>query len=97
MTTVYEAIMLAADHIERNPADFNFMSIGIPDCGTPGCALGWIGSFGGLTKSECGFADAATDLLGLEPKPLDGGGIYSAISFPLASARYSPTPILQRI
>ena len=81
MTTVYQAIVNAADHIERNPAAFDFMSVGIPDCDTPGCALGWIGSFGGLTKSACGFSDAATDLLRLEPEPLDGGGITRSNDF----------------
>src|SRR6185437_10876015 len=45
---VYNAIMRAADHIERHPQEFNFNSTSIPDgpgCGTPGCALGWIAVF----------------------------------------------------
>ena len=81
MTTVYEAIMKAADHIERNPEDFNFMSVAIPSCGTPGCALGWIGSFGGLSKGSCGFSDAATDLLKLEPELLGGSGSCETSEF----------------
>ena len=38
------AILKAADSIEQNPNLFNFSSILMPDsdCGTPGCALGWI-------------------------------------------------------
>lgn len=45
---VYSAIMKAADHIEQNPGEFNFRSVRVPEapgCGTPGCALGWIGTF----------------------------------------------------
>lgn len=44
----YEATMKAADHIERNPQLFNFSCAIVPDCGTPGCALGWIGYFMGI-------------------------------------------------
>ena len=36
------AILKAADSIERHPELFDFDSTAIPDCGTPGCALGWI-------------------------------------------------------
>lgn len=46
--TAHQAFMLAADHIEGNPKEFNFASRRQPsalDCGTPGCALGWIGYF----------------------------------------------------
>jgi hypothetical protein len=56
---IYDAIMKAADHIERNPALFRFESVYIPgDCGTPGCALGLIGYFLGISEDraaqECG-------------------------------------------
>jgi hypothetical protein len=47
---VREAILAAASHIERNPGEFRFHSISIPTgrgCGTPGCAIGWIGFFAG--------------------------------------------------
>lgn len=57
---IYTAIMKAADHIERHPSQFKFAQLGIPprsDCGTPGCALGWIGFFagkrGGLLGPVC--------------------------------------------
>lgn len=47
---IYQAILKAANHIERNPGAFNFSSVHIPNgCGTPGCALGWIGHFAGVT------------------------------------------------
>ncbi len=39
------AILEAADHIEANPALFKFFSTNVPECGTPGCAIGWIGHF----------------------------------------------------
>jgi hypothetical protein len=45
------AILKAADHIERHPGDFSFKEHRYPAgaaCGTPGCALGWIGFFAGL-------------------------------------------------
>jgi hypothetical protein len=48
-----EAILKAADHIERNPHLFRFSRTEIPDCGTPGCALGWIGFFMGIEVGAC--------------------------------------------
>ena len=41
---IRNAILKAADSIERYPQLFDFDSIYPPnaDCGTPGCALGWI-------------------------------------------------------
>jgi len=47
MADIYTAIMRAADHIERYPDQFDFSRVRVPDCGTPGCALGWIGRFAG--------------------------------------------------
>lgn len=45
---IYGAILRAAAHIERHPDRFDFSSTETPksvhDCGTPGCALGWIGA-----------------------------------------------------
>lgn len=47
---IRQAILKAADHIERNPGQFNFMAAGVPHpCGSPGCALGWTGHFMGCT------------------------------------------------
>jgi len=43
-----EVLKRAADIIEKYPERFEFVSTLIPegehDCGTPGCALGWIGA-----------------------------------------------------
>jgi hypothetical protein len=49
---IREAILLAADHIETNPREFDFDSIHVPDCGAPGCALGWIGAHLGVERGE---------------------------------------------
>lgn len=48
---IYHAILAAADHIERYPREFQFCAVSIPkkpNCGMPGCALGWIGTFANL-------------------------------------------------
>jgi hypothetical protein len=47
---IRDAILKAADHIESHPEEFDFHSVDRPGCGTPGCALGWIGVFGEVTK-----------------------------------------------
>lgn len=40
---IRNAILAAADHIEEHPALFNYhRQVPTPDCGSPGCALGWI-------------------------------------------------------
>lgn len=67
---IYSAVMKAADHIERNPQEFNFNTAIIPrsaGCGTPGCALGWIGTFAGLWESWGGCGDLVPGYLGLSP------------------------------
>lgn len=49
---MFNAIMKAADKVEKSPCEFQFMETGIPDgCGSPGCALGWIGHFLGGAKN----------------------------------------------
>lgn len=59
---IREAILKAADHIERNPLDFDFWKTGVPgSCGTPGCALGWIGHFMGETN----YFNDVCDVMGL--------------------------------
>ena len=45
---IRQAILKAADWIEGHPSEFLFSSSSRPShpgCGTPGCALGWIGTF----------------------------------------------------
>lgn len=60
---IRQAILLAADHIERNPQLFKFEKVRVPrDCGTPGCALGWIGYFMRLTIPFVGYENTSTDV-----------------------------------
>lgn len=67
---VRQAILNAADHIEQRPRDFDFMRCAVPaDCGTPGCALGWIGHFLGMGGAD--FKDVNARL-GLETDELMG-------------------------
>lgn len=65
---IRQAILMAADHIEGNPQEFNFSSTAVPSpgCGTPGCALGWIGYFYGHAVREYGFSDVAKKSMGLD-------------------------------
>ena len=47
---IYDAVLKAADHIERNPGEFRFTENVVPDgCGAPGCAIGWAAHFCGLS------------------------------------------------
>lgn len=56
---IRKAILQAADHIERNPRDFNFWNNNVPSyCGTPGCALGWISFFSGKLAAKVGEGSA---------------------------------------
>lgn len=49
----YHVILRAADHIQSNPHLFEFERTRVPgNCRTPGCALGWIGFFGGRTQAR---------------------------------------------
>lgn len=77
---IREAILKAADHIERYPADFNFGSIRVPECGTPGCALGWISHFVGEKPSRCGFYKAAAAAMGLTAEVLPDITFYNRMT-----------------
>lgn len=62
---IYNAILAAADYIERHPNDFCFYSREVPsNCGSPGCALGWIGVFAGA-KAGTDVRDIAPAVLGV--------------------------------
>ena len=45
----YEATLATAELFEREPKMFDFSRFVVPGCGTPGCALGYIGYFMGQT------------------------------------------------
>ena len=49
---IYDATMRAADHIEARPDLWSFSRINVPECGSPGCAIGWIGHFSGVKAGE---------------------------------------------
>jgi hypothetical protein len=66
---IRDAILQAADHIEGNPTDFYFSATDVPDnCGTPGCALGWIGFFAGVRRGSPYYT--VCDQLGLPVAPV---------------------------
>jgi len=75
---MYKAILQAADFIEGHPSQFKFSSVSTPrhpGCGTPGCALGWIGHFAGFSAGEDWIPyDVATKAMGLRPEPAYSGG-----------------------
>jgi hypothetical protein len=93
---IYNAIMKAANHIERHPGEFDFNQIPIPGaCGTPGCALGWIGFFYGTGKCaqlDNGYngAHAVAVLLGFS----NAGPFYHRMGELDASRRWSCDPSL---
>ena len=73
---IYEAIMKAADHIEAFPKEFRFSTTAQPskpNCGTPGCALGWIATFAGYTSGRRSFGALARDLLKVPCDPSQDG------------------------
>ena len=67
---IRKAILKAADSIEKHEDQYRFGSIDIPDgCGTPGCALGWIGHHLGWKEEEYvdgDFFDSISKVLGIE-------------------------------
>ena len=66
------ATLKAADSIEQNPDNYLFMSNQKPDCGTPGCALGWVGFHLGVAENENGcslYHLVVADVLGFIAPP----------------------------
>lgn len=65
--TNYEAMLAAADHIERHPDSFNFFKIRIPThLNMKGCALGWIGHFTGVSTVDNYASEVAEGFCGDE-------------------------------
>lgn len=76
MNNVYDSILKAADHIERFPDEFWFSSTDRPTgpgCGTPGCALGWIGTFSAYEHTRLSFGAVARDVLQVPCDPMSDG------------------------
>ena len=59
-----EAILKTADLIERDPGMWNYDYPFIPPCGSPGCALGFIGMFMGYQDGDC-VGIVSRDVLGV--------------------------------
>jgi hypothetical protein len=57
----YEATLATAELFEREPKLFRFSETSVPDCGTPGCALGYIGYFMGQTGCISGESTIGVD------------------------------------
>lgn len=58
--TIYEAIMKAAHTLESDPRLWDWWSGFVPaSCGTPGCALGWIGFHLGQKKGAGFYSQEA--------------------------------------
>ncbi len=70
---MYDAIMKAADQIQHFPKLFDFGSTERPDCGTPGCALGWVATFLGL-KKVWWDTEVFYKLLGIDKGGMTGNG-----------------------
>lgn len=62
---IRQAILKAAEHIDRSPRDFYFLHTTVPHaCGSPGCAIGWIAFFSG-EKKQLHVDDALPGTLGI--------------------------------
>lgn len=71
---VRQAILKAANLIENKPGMWDFGQCVVPPCGSPGCALGWIGAFMGVgARTDVGQVSYA--VLGL-----DAGAFYGRMS-----------------
>lgn len=60
---VRQAILATAALFERDPSAFDFNKIRVPDCNTPGCAIGWICAFSGVAHSE--YIGVGREILGV--------------------------------
>lgn len=63
---IREAILAAADHIERNPGAYNYQSNSKPSCNSPGCLMGWIGFFAGVEEAEYGYMGDVCSAVGFD-------------------------------
>jgi hypothetical protein len=50
--SIREAILKAADHIERVPSDYDYQANHKPRCGSPGCLMGWVGFYAGIPIND---------------------------------------------
>lgn len=72
MTNFYKAFNNAADLIEEDPGKFMFTEGMVPQnddaCGSPSCALGWIGFFAGMrnTRQRVEWSGSVAEAIGVE-------------------------------
>lgn len=75
--SIYNAIMKAADSVEIE-SNWNWFSTAIPDCGTTGCAVGWIGHHlgikGGIWKVSQALGFSPDDGCSSLYHAIDGAG-----------------------
>ena len=67
---VYEATLATAKLFEQKPEMFDFFAAVVPECDTPGCAIGYIGHFMG----QKGLIDGLTTVGIPEPEFYDRMG-----------------------
>ena len=67
---IREAILKAADHVQTHQDMWCYSLSEVPECGSPGCALGWIGHFANIK----GDAEDVAVAMGL-PKLHDQHGV----------------------
>lgn len=102
---IREAILMAADTLERRPDLWRWSNCYVPDCGTPGCAMGWIGHFAGcevrlsvvaVAKKKLGlphdgyFYDRMNDLVG---QPWSSDLALCVKGLRLYADKYHPAPV----
>lgn len=64
---VREALLKTATLFTDHPEVFNFKEVQIPgNCGSPGCALGYIGFFLGMTGDDQFISGSVCEALGIE-------------------------------
>lgn len=106
---IREAILKAAAQLERRPDLFRWESCEIPsstECGTPGCALGWIAHFVGQSARKegsewrVGFVGVPDYEFYCRMKDLTGGNDWKryaaecARGLRLYADKYHPAPKL---
>lgn len=58
----YQALLATANLFERSPAAYDFQELNVPDCGSPGCAIGWTAFHMGRSGSN--VHDISAEILG---------------------------------
>jgi len=73
------ALLKTANLFETKPASFDINATDLPDCGTPGCILGWVGVMLGDTNKAWWWTDSVYDAMGINKGSstgAEGDGIF---------------------